>query len=76
MPSVLGNRSHQELCKPTLKSRMTFEALFVLSSKEGKEIAEQDNEEFAAEFYDVTGRIQDFISTAMLNRVINDESTE
>jgi serine/threonine protein kinase len=46
------------------ESRMTFDELFLmLSCVEAKEIADQDNEEYAAEFFDISGRVQDFIAS-------------
>jgi hypothetical protein len=48
--------------------RSTFAELFIiLSGEEGKKIADQDNEVDAAEFYDVSGRIQDFLDTSAIN---------
>jgi serine/threonine protein kinase len=46
-------------------SRNTFDELFqLLSSEDGKVIEEMDNEEYADEFLDVTGRIQDFVGNS------------
>jgi hypothetical protein len=48
--------------------RSTFAELFImLSGEEGKKIADQDNEVDAAEFYDVSGNIQDFLDSSAIN---------
>jgi hypothetical protein len=48
--------------------RSTFAELFImLSGEEGKKIADQDNEVDAAEFYDVSGRIQDFLDSSAID---------
>jgi serine/threonine protein kinase len=67
MPPVLSMSLSDTLQKDPL-FRKTFEELFVLlSSKEAKEISEQDNEEHNEEFFDVSGRVLDFISHSRNN---------
>jgi hypothetical protein len=62
MPGVLSLSLSGTLQKDPTK-RNTFDELFqLISSEEGKKIADQDDEENAAEFYDVTGKVMDFIS--------------
>jgi hypothetical protein len=47
--------------------RSTFAKLFImLSGDEGNKIADQDNEEDAAEFYDVSGKIQDCLDSSAI----------
>jgi hypothetical protein len=57
--------------------RNTFDELFQLfSSEEGKRIADQDYEEYAAEFYDVSGKIQDFVSGVSSSRNYSHSSSK
>jgi serine/threonine protein kinase len=47
--------------------RSSFSELFImLSGDEGKKIADQDNEVDAAEFYDVSGKIQDCLDSSAI----------
>jgi hypothetical protein len=62
MPGVLSLSLSGTLQKDPTK-RNTFDELFqLLSSEEGKKIADQDDEENAAEFYDISGAVLDFIA--------------
>jgi serine/threonine protein kinase len=64
MPKVL-TLSLTSTLQEDPEKRKTFNELFVmLNGVEGREIAEQDNEEFAEDFFDVSGRIQDFIASS------------
>jgi uncharacterized protein with von Willebrand factor type A (vWA) domain len=73
MPLVLKESLTSTLQEDPEK-RKTFDELFVmLSGSAGNEIADQDNEEFAEEFYDVSGRIQDFI-TSNSNQIFSQSS--
>lgn len=63
MPPILALSLTSTLQEDPAK-RKTFDELFLmLNGIEGKAIAEQDNEEFAEEFFDVSGRIQDYIAS-------------
>jgi hypothetical protein len=63
MPRVLSLSLSGTLQKDPTK-RNTFDELFqLLSSEEGKKIADHVDEENAAEFYDFSGKVLDYISS-------------